>query len=87
MTDPLTELKGIGPKTVSWLHDAGIHTPADLDALGAAEVFRRVKAVHPEITLNGLWGLQAAIMNLHWTQIPPDIKDELRAAVADVRKR
>jgi hypothetical protein len=42
-------------------------------------VYKRVKAAYPEkVSLNMLWGLQAALLDLPWNELPPDIKDELR---------
>jgi DNA transformation protein len=78
--DDLQPLKNIGPKTRNWLHEVGIHTPADLDRLGAVEVYKRLKERFPEqVSLNALWGLQAAILDIHWTALPPDMKADLRA--------
>ncbi|MBN8590982.1 MAG: TfoX/Sxy family protein [Anaerolineae bacterium] len=80
--DSLASLKNIGPKTREWLHEVGIHTPADLDRFGAVEVYKRLKERFPEkVSLNALWGLQAAILDIHWTALPPDMKDDLRAQV------
>jgi DNA transformation protein and related proteins len=82
--DSLASLKNIGPKTREWLHEVGIHTPADLDQLGAVAVYKRLKERFPEkVSLNALWGLQAAILDIHWTALPPDMKDDLRAQVED----
>jgi predicted flap endonuclease-1-like 5' DNA nuclease len=80
--DELRALKNIGPKTRAWLHEVGVHTPADLDRLGAVEVYQRLKERFPEkVSLNALWGLQAAILDMHWTALPPDMKADLRRQV------
>jgi DNA transformation protein and related proteins len=80
MADALDSLKNIGPKTRAWLHEVDIHTPDDLDRLGAVEVYKRLKERFPEkVSLNALWALQAAILGIPWTALPPDMKDELRA--------
>lgn len=80
---PLARLKNIGDKTAVWLEDAGIHTPDDLHRLGAVETWRRVKEIHPEISLVGLYALQGAVLDIHWNALPDDMKDDLRAAVGD----
>ncbi|GAB4511597.1 MAG: hypothetical protein OHK0046_09890 [Anaerolineae bacterium] len=75
---PLTTLKNLGPKSREWLEAVGIHTAEDVVELGAVEVYRRLKAAFPDrVSLNALWGLQAAIMNIHWKDLPPEIKQDL----------
>lgn len=75
-------IKNMGPKTRLWLRDIGIHTLADLEALGAVEAYRRLKASRPhQVSLNALWGLQGAILNIHWNALPSDMKADLKAQV------
>jgi len=35
------------------------------------------------VTLNMLWGLQAALLDLPWNELPPDIKEELMKQVEE----
>jgi DNA transformation protein len=71
-----------GLKTTSWLRDVGVFTLEDVEALGVIEVYRRLKRSRPhQVTLNALWGLQAALLNIPWTALPPDMKAELKAQV------
>lgn len=80
--DPLTSIRNLGPKTVGWLHEIGIHTQADLEDMGAVEAYKRLKALYPDkVSLNALWGLQGAILNLPWNMLPPEMKAELKAQV------
>ena len=72
-------MKNIGPKSSEWLASVGVHTLEDVARLGVVETYKRVKAAHPEkVTLNMLWGLQAALLDLPWRELPPDIKEQLR---------
>ena len=76
----MTLIKNIGSKSSVWLHEAGIDSLEDLQALGAVEAYRRVKAARPaEVSLNMLWGLQAAILDIHWKMITPTMKAELKS--------
>ena len=77
----LAQLKNIGEKTASWLIACGIETPEDLHQLGAVEAWERVSRKYPQMTLVGLYALQGAILDIHWNDLPPDMKAELRAAV------
>lgn len=80
---PIDTLRNIGPKTREWLIDAGIDSVETLHELGAVETYMRLKRLYPDrVSLNALWGLQAALMDMPWTQLPDDIKAELRAQVA-----
>ncbi|MBI5667485.1 MAG: TfoX/Sxy family protein [Chloroflexi bacterium] len=76
----LSELRNIGPKSAEWLREVGIVTLDDLEELGAVEAYQRVKHRFPErVSLNMLYGLQAALLNIHWTELPPDMKADLKA--------
>jgi DNA transformation protein len=72
-------MKNMGPRSSEWLASVGIHTLDDVAALGVVETYTRVKAAYPEkVSLNLLYGLQAALLDLPWNELPPDIKEELK---------
>lgn len=75
-------MKNIGPKSSEWLASVGVHTLDEVARLGVVEVYKRVKSAYPEkVTLNLLWGLQAALLGIPWNELPQDIKQELRRQV------
>jgi DNA transformation protein len=75
-------MKGIGPVTSGWLHDIGIDSEEQIRELGVVEVYRRLKAQFPDrVTLNALYGLEAALSGIRWDQLPDEVKAELRAQV------
>lgn len=77
-------MKNLGPKSSEWLASVGVHTLEDVARLGVVETYKRVKAAFPEkVTLNMLWGLQAALLGIPWNELPPDIKRELRKQVEE----
>ena len=72
-------MKNLGPKSSEWLASVGIHTLEDVAKLGVVETYKRVKAAYPEkVTLNMLYGLQAALLDIPWTELPADIKAQIR---------
>ena len=72
-------MKNLGPKSRVWLASIGVHTLEDVAALGVVETYKRVKAAYPEkVSLNLLCGLQAALLDIPWNELPQDIKDQLR---------
>jgi DNA transformation protein len=77
-------MKKLGPKSQEWLASIGVHSLEDVARLGVVETYKRVKAAYPEkVTLNMLWGLQAALLDIPWNELPDDIKDQLRQEVGD----
>lgn len=75
-------MKNMGPKSSDWLASVGVHTLDDVAKLGVVETYRRVKAAYPEkVSLNLLYGLQAALLDLPWNELPPDIKEQLKQQV------
>ena len=75
-------MKNMGPKSSEWLASVGIHTLDDVARLGVVESYKRVKAAYPDkVSLNMLYGLQAALLDLPWNELPPDIKAELKKQV------
>ena len=77
-------MKNMGTKSSEWLASVDVHTLDEVARLGVVETYLRVKAAHPEkVTLNLLWGLQAALLDLPWNELPLDIKEELRKRVKE----
>lgn len=77
-------MRNLGPKSSEWLATVGIHTLDDVARLGVVETYKRVKAAYPEkVTLNMLWGLQAALLDIPWYELPADIKAQLRKEVGE----
>jgi TfoX-like protein len=75
-------LRNMGPKSSEWLASVGVHTLDDVVNLGVVETYKRVKAAYPEkVSLNLLYGLQAALLDLPWNELPPDLKEELKRQV------
>ncbi|MFN3491378.1 MAG: TfoX/Sxy family DNA transformation protein [Anaerolineales bacterium] len=72
-------MKNLGPKSTEWLASIGIYTLEDVAKIGVVETYKQVKAAYPEkVSLNMLYGLQAALMNINWKDLPLDIKEDLK---------
>jgi DNA transformation protein len=72
-------LPGIGPVTQNRLQEAGISTVGDLQAMGSVEAYRRLKFMLPrQVSLNGLYALEAALRGCHWLDLPQDVKATLQ---------
>ena len=75
----MSRIKNIGPKSESWLNDIGIFTVDDVEAIGVVEVYKRLKLSRPNISLVMLYALQGAVMDMHWQEIPDDVREDLIA--------
>lgn len=78
---PIAALRNLGPASAAWLREVGVATRADLERLGAVGAFRAVEADRGALSLNLLYALEAALLDVPWTQLPPPLKQSLRAAV------
>jgi DNA transformation protein len=75
----------LGPKSQKMLADVGIADAAQLDAVGAIETYRRLKAKFPKVvSLNMLWGLYAAVNRIPVADLTPDMKEQLQALLTEV---
>ena len=76
------DLKNIGPKTLKRLESIGVYTLEDIETLGVIKVYLRLKAVYPqEVSLNALWALQGAVLDIPWNQLLPELKTALKTAL------
>ena len=77
-------MKNLGLKSTAWLACIGIYTLEDIAKLGVVETYKQVKAAYPEkVSLNMLYGLQAAWMGINWKDLPVDIKEDLKRQVEE----
>ena len=60
---------------------AGIDTPDELDRLGSLEAYRRAIAAGGHRSLNFLWSLEAALLDVDWRDLPSERKSFLRDQV------
>lgn len=83
------ELKNIGPRSAAWLRAAGIHTRADLEAIGPVFAYKVLKFQRPrEVTRMLLYALQGAVDDVHMGELSPETKARLvREAQAPLEVR
>jgi DNA transformation protein and related proteins len=74
----ISEMKGLGPKSAERLTAIGIESSEQLEDIGAVEAYRLLKDAFPKwASLNALWGMQAALMEIDWRELPNELKDQL----------
>lgn len=77
----LQELANLGPKSQAMLAAAGIHSVAQLRAVGAVAAFARVKQANPRASLNLLWALEGALTDLPWQTVAREHRTSLLLAL------
>ena len=82
---PVTELRNLGPTSAHWLNNVGIFTAADLAHFGSVIAFRIVKESGYPVSLNLLYGLEAALRDIDWRELDRVEKERLRRESGGVR--
>ena len=80
----LSDLPNIGPRSQEWLNAVGLYTLADLENVGAVEVYRQLKELDYPVTLNMVYAIQGAIMDCPWNHLPPHIRESLKSQVREL---
>ena len=66
------------------LHAAGIHTVADLQALGSVAAYVAVKRVAPQASLNLLWALEGVLTGEYWQRVATEHRTSLLLALEHI---
>jgi len=70
MNPPVQQLTGIGPTSAQWLCEVGLTRRADLERIGAAQAYRKVRDHRPMgVSLNLLWALHGSLGKMHPTAV------------------
>lgn len=81
----IAQLKNIGPTIALRLAEVGIHTKADLEAVGPVAAYHRICEKHPGKRIPVcyyLYSLEGAIRGVHWDAISEPVKHSLRNQVS-----
>ncbi len=76
----LRSLRNLGPKSAKWLAEVGLETRADLEQVGSVAAYRKVRASGSQVSLNLLYALEGALLDVHWNELPAPLKAKLREA-------
>lgn len=73
----LLELKNLGMASVNILQAIGVNTFDDLAEMGPVQAYCRIKARGIHVSKVMLYALQGALMDVHWNDLPPEMKTQL----------
>lgn len=80
MKNSLKGAKNIGATIEKRLNEIGVFSLADLVEITPVVAYRRICEQNPHKTIPVcyyLYALQSALLNLHWNEIPEELKKEL----------
>jgi hypothetical protein len=78
LSEPIDNLRNLGPASTAWLRKVGITTIAELERLGPALAYRLVKQKQSKSNLNLLWAMAAGLLDRDWRQLTEDEKERLK---------
>ncbi|SQG00304.1 TfoX C-terminal domain superfamily [Paucimonas lemoignei] len=87
MNDDLQHLKNVGKTSAQWLHAVGIHSTSDLRKMGAVDAYEAVRKRGFRATKVLLYAIDAALMDIHWNDLPTDRKDALNRQLQGIAVR
>lgn len=83
LSEPIENLRNLGPTSGTWLREVGIATVAELKSCGPAIAFQMVKQRRPDdASLNLLWALAAGLLDKDWRDLSEAEKQKLRQEIA-----
>ncbi|MEO0443168.1 MAG: TfoX/Sxy family protein [Pseudomonadota bacterium] len=77
-------LKNLGAASVNILHAVGINSYADLQKVGPIDAYLRIKDRDIHVSKVMLYALQGALLDIHWSQLAPDMKQQLLKAAGEI---
>ena len=83
--DP-AQLRNLGPASARMLSAAGITSIAQLQRLGAVTAFVRIKRKRPAASLNLLYALEGALLDMDWRVVRRERRLGLLSALDDHRR-
>lgn len=80
----LSKLKNLGAASINILHAIGINNYQDLQSIGPVEAYLRIKRRDIHVSKVMLYALQGALMDVHWNDLDPEIKQQLLEEAGEV---
>ncbi len=77
----LAAIRNLGPASVRMLAEVGVTTRAQLEALGAVAVYRRLRDAGRPVSLNLVYAIEAGLADMLWTELPHELRQQLKRQV------
>ncbi|REJ79465.1 MAG: hypothetical protein DWQ47_01635 [Acidobacteria bacterium] len=79
------KLRNIGPVSLKWLVEIGVESVSDLEQIGSVEAFCKVRAMGHNPSLNFLYALEGALLDIDWRELSLEECASLRKSVAGIK--
>lgn len=73
----LQDMRNLGPVSEEWLCQAGITSVEELSAVGAVAAYRKVVALGVKPSLNLLYAIDGALLDVPWNHLPAGERERL----------
>lgn len=83
MSERLSDLPSLGPKSQAMLESAGIKTVKQLRQIGSIAAYVAVRRSGANPSLNLLWALESALTGISWQEVARKHRTSLILAVDD----
>jgi len=83
LSEPIENIRNLGPTSAEWLREVGVFTKADLERLGPALAYRLVKQRQPKTSLNLLWAMVAGLEDRDWRELTDEEKERLMVEIKE----
>lgn len=77
MQSDLLDLKNLGNTSINWLRTIGVNSRQDLEAIGPAQAYLKIKSRGIKVSKVLLYALHAALADLHWNELDDKTKQQL----------
>ncbi|HZG56244.1 TfoX/Sxy family protein [Paenibacillus sp.] len=74
-------IRNMGDVGARWLASVGITTLEELAAVGSVEAYWRIREKHDGVNIVALYAMEGALLDMHWNELPPEVKDALHEQV------
>lgn len=74
----ISKLRNLGPTSEKMLNSIDVYTLDDIKELTPVVIFHILKSRGYDVTLHMVYALQGAIMDLHYLELPEEIKTDLK---------
>lgn len=74
----LSKLPNLGKVVEEQLNAVGITTAAELEAAGSKGAWLKIQQMDPSACIHRLLGLEGAIRRVKKTELPPEVKAEIK---------
>jgi DNA transformation protein and related proteins len=80
----LSQLRGLGPASVTMLVSVGITTAAQLRQADLYPLYARIKAQHPHTSINLLYAMMGAVDEMDWRDVAKERRTEVLMRLEDM---